>query len=191
MDAVKPASLALVAALLSLGSATGGCVYDPHAALAGVDLHVVVLRLDARATLVEVSARSETPTDSAALARTLAPDPDGRAEVFVPRLPEGRFVLEARARDANGATLACATLDRLLDAAAAPHDVTLDMQADDTPCGESAPPESDAGDDARTPPGQSGRPDAGPTDDDDRRLPPDRDMRLRKDAENDDEDEQR
>jgi hypothetical protein len=168
--------------LLALG--LGGCFYDPHAELAGVDLHVVVLRLDSQTAEVEVSARAEAPAEATSLTRTLAPDTDGRAEVFVPRLPQGRFVVRARARSASGETLTCATLRRTLDAAAAPHDVTLDMVADAAPCADvpdaGTGPDADGAPDARRPPGQEGRPDAGA--DDDRRGPPERDMRLRKDA---------
>lgn len=168
----------LLGAVAAVAACVGGCFYDPHAALDGVDLHVIVLRLDARATQVEVSARSQASTDAATLVRTLAPEPGGRAEVFVPRLPEGRFVVQARARDAEGSTLACATLDRALDAAAAPHDVTLDMDADHAPCVDV--PGTDAQVDE-----PSGRPDAGP-DEDMRPSVGDRDMRLRRDAKPDD-----
>ncbi len=174
----------LLAAVAAIAAGVGGCFYDPHAALDGVDLHVVVLRLDARATRVEVSARTESPTDAATVVRTLAPEPGGRAEVFVPRLPEGRFVVQARAQDAEGSTLACATLDRALDAAAAPHDVTLDMDADHVPCVDLEAPGTDAEVDV-----PSGRPDAGP-DDDGRPGPVDRDMRLRRDAKPDDDEEE-
>ncbi|MCK6575284.1 hypothetical protein L6V77_29810 [Myxococcota bacterium] len=166
--------------LAAVAAGVAGCFYDPHATLDGVDLHVIVLRLDSRATRVEVSARSASSTDAATLVRTLAPEPGGRAEVFVPRLPEGRFVVQARARDAEGSTLACARLDRTLDAAAAPHDVTLDMDADHAPCVDVDVPGTDARVDD-----PSGRPDAGP-DDDGRPGAADRDMRLRRDAKPDD-----
>lgn len=175
--------------LVAFGVSLSGCIYDPYAALDAVDLHVVVLRLDARATRIEVSARSESPTDGTAVVRALAPEPEGRAEVFVPKLPEGRFVVQARARGSEGETLACAMLDRALDAAAAPHDVTLDMEADQAPCVEVDVPSADAADDDPSPPARAGRPDAGP-DDDLRRGPEDHVSGSRRDAKPADDDDE-
>lgn len=177
-----------------------GCIFDPHARLEHADLRVVVTNVNPAAAKLSLGVKS-TVDPELAFIRVTEIDARSSVELYFPTLPAGRYRMTAREFDAHDAVLRCAAYQEDVDAAESPQDKTFDMVDDVTPCvvepadtgpaldldaGVSPGDASGSPGDVRVLPGPDaeGTPPADaqvdPDVQDSRR--PDKDMRLRKDA---------